>query len=97
MIRDQNSAPAELLEKQTLLKKDVVERLRGGDVAQIDIDVSRLHKRLPVENNIQVELLGEAANESFQISAVTNDAQLLSSGWRQSSFLSARLSQRSRL
>ncbi len=71
MVGHDNRAPAQLLEKQTFLEKDVVERLRGGDVAQVDVDGRRLRKRLSIENHIQVQLFGEAADKRLEIAAVT--------------------------
>src|SRR6185503_6721677 len=76
LIRDENCSAAQLLEKQALLKKDVVKGLSRSHLAQINIDRARLHERLPIKDNIQIELFRETANESLQVSAITNDAHL---------------------
>ena len=76
MIGNKNGSAAQLLEKQTLLQKDVVERLRRRDVAQIDVNRSRLGKRLPVEDNIETELFSETANEGLEISTIADYAKL---------------------
>src|SRR6185295_15395475 len=62
LIRDENCSPAQFLKEQTLLEKNVVKSLRRSYLLEVDIDGTRLDKRLPIENNIKVELLREAAN-----------------------------------
>ena len=74
----QDRTATELLEKQALLKKDVIQSLRRGDVAQVDIDVAGLGKRLPVENNVEVQLFGKGANVRLEISIEGDHAQLFS-------------------
>src|SRR4029450_4828393 len=76
LIGDENCSSAQLLKKQTLLEKDGVKSLSSSYLLEVHIDGARLDKRLPIENNIKIELFREAANEGLQIPTVTNYAHL---------------------
>ena len=67
LIGNEYCSPAELLEKESFLEEQVIECLRGSDVFQIDINWTRLGKRLAVENNIEIQLFGKTANQPFEI------------------------------
>ena len=64
--RDQNRAAAQLLKKQTFLEEDVVEGLRCCDVAEIDIDGAWLRERLSIENDVELQLFCQTANEGLR-------------------------------
>jgi len=54
LVRDENRSAAELLEKESFLKEQVIKRLRGGDVLQVDINLTRLRERLSIENDVEI-------------------------------------------
>ncbi len=77
LVGNENCSAAEFLEEESFLKEQVIERLCGRDVLQADINLTRLGKRLPVEDDVEIQLIGERANQLFEIAFDVNNAKLL--------------------
>ena len=78
LIGYQDGPPIELLKKQVLLEKDVVQRPRCRYIPHADVDISRLSKRLPIKNHVEVEFISHLADELLQIAIPGDDAHWLS-------------------
>ena len=82
LVGNQNRSPIQFLKEQSLLQKNQVQGFCRGYLAQVDIYGAWLREGLPIEHDIEVQLVGQLSNPGFQIAAERDRAHLFNSGSR---------------
>jgi hypothetical protein len=75
LVGDDDGARGELLEEEPLREEDVVERLRGRHVDEVNGDFAP--GEVAVEDDVDPDLAREVADELFEVAAVLDRLQLL--------------------